>query len=95
MLIEFSTEIRPVLDAGFIDASRPTSACSIPITYAVPQNKYTRLPYNRTKAVERFDYIFYRNAPGSQITVAASDVQFNHASEPLSDHYGLLAELRM
>ncbi len=93
--IELSREIAPVLEAGFLDASRPTTDAEIPVTYAVPHNKYTRLPYNRTKAVERFDYIFYRNAPGFDIAVEASDVQFNHLSEPLSDHYGLAADLRL
>ena len=85
----------PGFGGGFLDASRPTADAEIPVTYAVPHNKYTRLPYNRTKAVERFDYIFYRNAPGFDIAVEASDVQFNYSSEPMSDHYGLLADLRL
>jgi endonuclease/exonuclease/phosphatase family metal-dependent hydrolase len=65
------------------------------ITYNVDSNKLAAWWSSRKQGGQEFDTIFYRSSARHDVEMQTASVVLNDATDPLSDHYGYMAEFRV
>lgn len=63
------------------------------ITYDVDKNPLAAFWSNKEQGGQDFDSIFYRPSAKHEIDVKRASIVLNDPAQPLSDHYGVLADL--
>jgi endonuclease/exonuclease/phosphatase family metal-dependent hydrolase len=86
-------EYRFLRKIGLLNAADGSSA-GTRITYDVGENPLAAFWSSKRQGGQEFDSIFYRPSSGHDIRVNRASVVLNDG-EPLSDHYGYLAEVRV
>jgi endonuclease/exonuclease/phosphatase family metal-dependent hydrolase len=86
---ELLREYELVLQSGFVDVLKTCDHSTV--TYASPGNRYAEMWYQETKTPQRYDYIFTKPSTRRITSLEARVVLNSH--QPVSDHYGLFAEI--
>jgi len=92
----YTPEYRAITAAGFVDSMPPNPtpphAC---VTWVPTRNRFAALPYQETKTDERYDYLMVRPGADRDWTIRDACTVLDTEDQPLSDHFGVLADLTL